>query len=96
MTIFRRLASLPLLIALAFLPWLPRSLRPHPHTGPLALSPARPAPSRRAARIALLDRSVSAGETADGATAAAPVSLEDAVHSGLAQEFTALHSASRA
>ena len=53
MTTSRRLAPLPLmLIALAILPWLPRSLRPH--AGPLALPSARPASFLGAARIGLL------------------------------------------
>ena len=53
MTTSRRLATLPLmLIGLAVLRWLPRSLRPH--AGPLALPSARPAAFLRAVRIALL------------------------------------------
>ena len=53
MTTFRRLATLPLmLIALAVLPWLPRSFQPH--GGQLALPSARPASFLRAARIGLL------------------------------------------
>ena len=50
MTTFRRLATL--LIALAVLPWLPGSFRPH--AGRLALPSARPAASRRAVMTALL------------------------------------------
>ena len=53
MTIFRRLASLPqLLIALAVLPWLPRSLRPQ--AGPPALHSSSPAAFPRPVRLALL------------------------------------------
>ena len=53
MTAFRRLASLPqLLIALAVLPWLPRSLRPQ--AGPPAPHSSSPAAFPRPARLALL------------------------------------------
>ena len=52
MIISRRLASLPLLIALAVLLWLLRSLRIR--RGALAVARARPAASPRPARIALL------------------------------------------
>ena len=53
MTTFRRLATLPLmLIALAVLPWLPRSFQPH--GGQLALPSARPTPLLRASWFALL------------------------------------------
>ena len=62
MTTFRRLAPLPLmLIALAVLPWLPRSFRPH--AGPLALPSARRAPflRLRAVSIALLALALALG-----------------------------------
>ena len=53
MTTSRRLATLPLLlIALAVLPWLPRSLRPH--AGPLALPSAPPTSFLRPVSFALL------------------------------------------
>ena len=53
MTTPRRLATLPLLlIALAVLPWLPRSFRPH--AGPLALPSAPPTSFLRPVSFALL------------------------------------------